>query len=42
MERNAGIGMSWALKLEDRDGGVLGREDVDPAGLFGLTFTISF
>ena len=34
--------MSSELVLEDADGVLLGREDVDPAGLFGLTFTISF
>lgn len=38
----AGIAMSSELVLEDADGVLLGREDVDPAGLFGLTFTISF
>ncbi|MCH8210913.1 MAG: hypothetical protein IIB99_06015 [Planctomycetes bacterium] len=38
----AGIAMSSELTLEDADGVLLGREDVDPAGLFGLTFTLSF
>ncbi len=38
----AGIAMSSELVLEDDAGVLLGREDVDPAGLFGVTLTLSF
>ncbi len=38
----AGIAMSSELSLEDTDGTLLGQEDVDPAGLLGVTLTISF
>ena len=37
-----GIAMSSELTLEDTDGMLLGQEDVDPAGLLGVTFTITF
>jgi len=38
----AGITMSSELTLEDTDGVLLGQEDVDPAGLFGVTLTLRF
>ena len=38
----AGITLSSELQLDDADGALLGKEDVDPAGLLGVTFTISF
>ncbi|MEE9130841.1 MAG: hypothetical protein V3T84_12540 [Phycisphaerales bacterium] len=38
----AGMALSSELVLDDADGALLGTEDVDPAGLLGVTFTISF
>ncbi len=38
----AGIALATELELEDEDGALLGEEDVDPAGLLGVTLTISF
>ena len=38
----AGIALSGELELQDSNGAGIGQEDVDPAGLLGVTVTISF
>ena len=38
----AGIAMASELELNDAHGALLGQEDVDPAGLLGVTVTLSF